>query len=106
MATMLWELKQALYSYRLNLSMDVFRKLFSNRITQPVLLMLLLLSVPGFLEHITLCSTPGTSGCVHVPTSGDYWITGRASLVQFRYGTFKFCKLGYNIELFGAKQMN
>lgn len=54
---MLWELKEALYNYRLNLSMDVFRKMFSNCITQPFLLMLPLLSVPGFLGHITLCVT-------------------------------------------------
>lgn len=44
----------------------------------------------------------GTCGCVHVTTSEDYRITGCASLLQFRYGAFKFCKLSYNIYLFKA----
>lgn len=70
--------------------------MFSNCVTQLVLLMLPLLSVPGFLVHISLCSAAYFCLCAHSRIWG-YGITECASLVQFTYGTFKSWRLGYNI---------
>jgi len=96
---MLSELKQALYNYRLNLSTDVFRKVLSNRVTQLVLLMLLLSGLSGahppppLLYWVLLV----VSTLPHLRTIG---LLGLSVWSRSGYGMSKFCKLRYNMYLF------
>lgn len=88
---MLWD------NHWLNLSMIVFRKMFSNHVTQ------LLVFASCYQYQASWDAAPfavlGTSDYVHIPTSEVNWITRFTSLIHFRY-RFKFCKQGYNIHLF------